>query len=247
MSNVPKWNEEREAKLTAFVGDESPVSQATVAEAAVALETTNRSISSKLRKMDYEVEPASAGHKKAFSDAQAATLQAFVTDNSGTFTYKQIAENFEKGTFTAKQIQGKILSMELTEHVAPAPKPETVKTFTDAQEVLFIKMAGENAFLEDIAKAMDKPLNSVRGKALSLLRTERITDFPKQEFTKEASKKDPLTALGDISGLTVAEIAAALTTDDHTQTERGVKVMLTRRGLKCDNHDGAARKAKAAK
>ena len=31
---VPKWNDERTAALTTFVGDESPVSQATVADAA---------------------------------------------------------------------------------------------------------------------------------------------------------------------------------------------------------------------
>ena len=31
---LPKWTEERTSELTNFVGDESPISQATVAEAA---------------------------------------------------------------------------------------------------------------------------------------------------------------------------------------------------------------------
>ena len=57
---LPKWTDERTAQLTAFVGSESPVSQDTVAEAAEELETSTRSISSKLRKMGYEVELASS-------------------------------------------------------------------------------------------------------------------------------------------------------------------------------------------
>ena len=56
---VPKWTEERTQSLTDFVGGESPVSQATVASAAESLETSPRSVSSKLRKMGFEVELAS--------------------------------------------------------------------------------------------------------------------------------------------------------------------------------------------
>ena len=52
---LPKWTDERTSELTAFVGDESPVSQSTVAEAAVNLETSTRSVSSKLRKMGFDV------------------------------------------------------------------------------------------------------------------------------------------------------------------------------------------------
>ena len=36
---LPKWTDERTASLTDFVGSESPISQATVAEAADHLET----------------------------------------------------------------------------------------------------------------------------------------------------------------------------------------------------------------
>ena len=44
---LPKWTDERTSELTSFVGDESPVSQATVASAAEQLETSVRSVSSK--------------------------------------------------------------------------------------------------------------------------------------------------------------------------------------------------------
>jgi len=59
-NSIPKWTDERTDTLTSLVGDTSPVSQATVIQAATDLETTPRSVSSKLRKMGYEVELTSA-------------------------------------------------------------------------------------------------------------------------------------------------------------------------------------------
>ena len=103
---LPKWTEERTQQLVDFVG-EGPISQAQVAEAADELETSTRSVSSKLRKMGYEVELASSVSTKSFSDEQEATLEAFVTDNSGQYTYAEIASSFEGGHFSAKSIQGK--------------------------------------------------------------------------------------------------------------------------------------------
>ena len=233
---LPKWTDERTAELENFVGSESPVTQATVAEAAEQLETSTRSVSSKLRKMGYDVELASSSASKAFSDEQEATLQNFVEDNSGTYTYAEIAENFENGHFSAKSIQGKILSMELTEHVKPAPKPESVRTYTPEEEQTFIQMVNDGAFVEAIAESLDKSVNSIRGKALSLLRSGDINAIPKQEHTKGSSKADVLADL-DISDMTVQEIA-----DNIGKTVRGVKTMLTRRGLQCADYNGAARK-----
>jgi len=238
---LPKWTDERTTALTDFVGDESPVSQATVAEAAVNLETSTRSISSKLRKMGFDVELASASSSRAFTDAQEATLAAFVSDNSGTYTYAEIAENFEGGAFSAKSIQGKILSMELTEHVKPAPKVESVHTYSPEEEATFVSMVKDGAFVEAIADALDRSVNSVRGKALSLLRSGDIDAIPRQETTKGASKEDPLAGLTDIGSMTVDAIAEQI-----GKTARGVKTMLTRRGLTASNYDGAAKAAKAA-
>ena len=75
---LPKWTDERTVELENFVRDESPVSQATVAEAAERFETSARSVSSKLRKMGIEVELASASARKAFTDDQADELADFV-------------------------------------------------------------------------------------------------------------------------------------------------------------------------
>ena len=237
---LPKWTDERTAELTSFVGDESPVSQSTVADAAVQLETSTRSVSSKLRKMGFDVELASATSTRAFSDAQEATLASFVSDNSGQYTYADIASHFEGGAFSPKSIQGKILSMELTDHVKPAPKPESVKTYTDAEEATFVEMVNGGSFVEEIAEALGKTVNSVRGKALSLLRAEAIVAIPKQKETKGASKADPLADLGDVAAMTVEQIADAI-----GKTARGVKTMLTRRGLVAADYDGASKKEKA--
>ena len=195
---LPKWTDERTEALTNFVGGESPVSQATVAEAADQLETSTRSISSKLRKMGYEVELASAASGKSFTEGQEATLRAFVTDNSGQYTYAQIAEHFEGGSFSPKSIQGKILSMELTDHVAPAPKVESVRTYTQAEEATFVSMVNGSSNVN--------PQDGV-----------------------------------DVASMTVEAIAESI-----GKTARGVKTMLTRRGLTAADYDGAAKAAKAA-
>tara|TARA_R100000951_G_scaffold116125_1_gene126635 strand:+ start:414 stop:1136 length:723 start_codon:yes stop_codon:yes gene_type:complete len=238
--SLPKWTDERTAQLTDFVGGESPVSQGTVAQAAENLETSTRSISSKLRKMGYDVELASASATRAFSDAQEDTLAAFVSGNSGEYTYAEIATHFEDGAFSAKSIQGKILSMEMTDHVKPAPKVEAVRTYSPSEEATFVAMVQDGAFVEAIADALDRTVNSVRGKALSLLRSGDIDAIPRQETTKGASKEDPLAGIA-VDGMTVDAIAESI-----GKTARGVKTMLTRRGLTAADYDGAAKKEKAS-
>jgi|TARA_B100001093_G_scaffold115014_1_gene107405 hypothetical protein len=238
---LPKWTDERTQQLVDFVGDSSPISQAMVSDAADDLETSTRSVSSKLRKMGYDVELASSVSNRTFSEDQEATLSNFVTDNSGQYTYADIASSFEGGHFSAKSIQGKILSMELTSHVKPAEKPESVRTYSPEEENTFTTMVNDGAFVEEIAEALGKSVNSIRGKALSLLRSGDIGAIPKQKETKGSSKADPLAEVNDIENMNVEDIA-----DEIGKTVRGVKTMLTRRGLTCADYDGAARKEKAS-
>jgi transposase len=131
--------------------------------------------------------------------------------------------------------------MELTAHVKPAPKVESTKTYSEAEEETFISMVQNGASVEALAEAMGRSVNSVRGKALSLLRSGEIDAIPRQENTKGSAKSDPLAELGDIAAMTVEQIAEAI-----GKTARGVKTMLTRRGLSASDYDGAAKAAKAA-
>lgn len=239
MTTIPKWTEERTAQLQQLAGSETPVTKATVDAIATQLETSPRSVASKLRKLGVEVELASAA-PKAFSEEQAEELRDFLEENRGNLTYAQIAEQFNGGQFTAKQVQGKVLSMELTDAVAPTPKPESTKTYSDEEEATVIRMTQEGAFVEDIAAAVNREVPSVRGKALSLLRSGAISAVPKQRDVK-GQTPDAFEALGDVSALTVTQIAEQL-----GKTERGVKTMLTRRGVSASDYNGAARAEKAS-
>ena len=238
-----KWSDEAVATLMSAVGSARPVSAATVEQAAEALgaDFTVRSVASKLRQLDVEVASMAKEKTSAFTEDEGADLAEFVISNAGELTYKQIAEQFADGKFTAKQIQGKLLALELTGSVKPAEKVEVARTYTDAEEAKFISMAESGSFIEDIATALNKTVASVRGKALSLTRKGQIAKIPAQRTSHAKEQVDPVTALGDkIHAMTVAEIAATV-----DKTERGLRTLLTRRGIKVADYDGAAKKAKA--
>lgn len=241
-TTAPKnWTDEAVATLLATVGSESPVSVASVEAAAAALGKTTRSIASKLRQLDREVASMAKEKVSAFTPEQSAELRDFVTNNAGRYTYKEIAESFASGQFSAKQIQGKLLALELTGSVKAAEKIEVARTYTEAEEAEFVSMANAGSFIEDIAVALDKSVASVRGKALSLTRSGLIAEIPKQKESHAKESVDPVAALGDaIATMTVAEIAKAV-----DKTERGLKTLLTRRGINCADYKGADKKAKA--
>jgi len=244
MSNIPKWDADREATLVKAVGKESPVTVATVEAAAVTLETTTKSIAAKLRKMGHTVVSMAKVVTKNYSEADEAEIKKYLEANPNQFTYAEIASAVLKGAHTTKQIQGKILSMELTGLVKPTPKVEREKKYSDAEETKLLGLLADgNKFIEDIADAMGREVNSIRGKILSITRTEagKNVKIPKQRVYKSKDTVDPIVALGDISDMTVEAIAEAI-----AKSPRGVKTMLTHRGLKCKNHDGEKRAAKIA-
>lgn len=235
-----KWNDETVAKLMSLVGGSVPVQAATVEAAATALNISVRSVASKLRQLDVEVASMAKEKVATFTPEQGAALQAFVTSNPNSMTYKEIAAAFP-GEFNAKQIQGKLLALELTSLVKPTEKVEVARTYTPAEETLFIKMARDGKFIEEIALALGKEVPSVRGKALSLTRTGEIDKIPAQKVSHAKDVVDAVNALGTaISTMTVAAIATAV-----DKTERGVRTLLTRRGISVADYDGKAKQAKA--
>jgi transposase len=238
-----KWSDNAVAILMDVVGSESPVSAGTVEAAAEALgeDFTVRSVASKLRQLDREVASMAKEKTSAFTDRETAALADFVEANSGELTYKEIAENFAGGKFTAKQIQGKLLALEMTGSVKPAEKVEVARTYTDAEEAKFIKLAAKGSYIEEIASSLNKTVASVRGKALSLMRKGQIEKIPAQRESHAKDQVDPIVALGDkITTMTVAEIAATV-----DKTERGLRTLLTRRGINVADYKGADKKAKA--
>jgi hypothetical protein len=235
-----KWSDEVVSKLMSLVGSETPVQPATVEAAAEALGVSVRSVASKLRQLDVEVASLAKVKEATFTPEQGVTLAEFVNANVGKYTYKEIAEQFP-GNFTPKQVQGKLLALELTASVKPAEKVEVARMYSPEEEVKFIEMANAGAFIEDIASALGREIPSVRGKALSLSRSGEISGIPTQRASHAKNVSDAVADLGDaIVTMTVAAIAAAV-----DKTERGVRTLLTRRGLKVVDYDGAVKRAKA--
>lgn len=240
-NKTAKWDEARVEQLLSIVGSVVPVSVTTIEAAATALGVSARSIASKLRNLEIDVASMAKTHTSAFTPEETVELTSFVQNNAGAFTYKELAEQFASGKFNAKQIQGKVLSLELTEHVKPSEKVEAVRTYTPDEEAKFASLVQAGAFIEDIAAALNKTVQSVRGKALSMLRQEAIDKIPTQKESHAKDNVDAIEALGtDISTMTVAEVATAT-----GKTERGIKTTLTRRGITVADYDGAAKKAKA--
>lgn len=240
--NNKKWSDEAVATLTSMTASESIVSAATVEAVAAQLNVTARSVASKLRQLGREVASMAKEKVSAFTADEGAALSAFVSANAGQYTYKEIAEQFNGGKFTAKQIQGKLLALELTGSVKPTEKLEVARTYTPAEEAKFVELVNGNAFIEDIAEALGKTIASVRGKALSLSRSGQISAIPTQRQSYAKTDVDPVEALGDkLATMTVADIAKAV-----DKTERGIRTLLTRRGIKVADYDGKQKHDKAA-
>lgn len=240
-TTAKNWTDESVATLLSTVGNASPVSVEAVEAAAAALGKSTRSIAAKLRQLDREVASLAKEKAPAFTADEGNALRAFVEANHGRMTYKEIAESFAGGQFTAKQVQGKLLALELTGAVKPAEKVEVARTYTEAEENTFISMANSGRFIEEIAEKLGKSVSSVRGKALSLMRNQQIAKIPAQKESHAKDNVDAVDALGDkIATMTVDEIAKAV-----DKTPRGLKTLLTRRGINCADYKGADKKAKA--
>lgn len=236
---MSKWTNERTEQLLALAGElGEEVSRETVANIAVELDVSGRSVSSKLRKEGYTVEKAGAT-PPSFSEGETEALREMLENNPGEFTYAQLAEQLGSD-HVARAVQGKVLSMELTANVKATPPKVVEKTFTDEQAGMVVSMTKSGKFLEEIAEAVGKTAAQVRGKALSLLRSGDLEALPKQRDRKPEAG-DVFESLGEnLANMTVDEIVEAT-----GKTARGVKTVLTRRGMVAKDYDGAARAAKA--
>ena len=186
-------------------------------------EFPRRSVTAKLRKLGYDV-PKKPGAAPVFSAEETDALAKYLEKNSGKLTAEEIAADFADGSFTARQINGKALSLEMTQHIKPAEKKVTPKTYTEAEEAKIAAMVDKGAYLEDIADAVGKTPNSVRGKLLSM-------GLKAEQKNKKGAKADPYEGIEDMLDQTVEQIAEAF-----DKTVRGVKTVLTRRGLSCADY-----------
>ena len=176
-----------------------------------------------MRKLGFDV-PKKPGAAPVFSADQTEALSTFLSSNSGNYTAEEIAETFADGQFTARQINGKALSLEMTQHIKPAEKKVTPKTYTDDEESTISSMVASESFLEEIAEAVGKTVASVRGKLLSM-------GLKAPQRDKKASKSDPYEGIDDMTDQSVEALA-----EHFGKTVRGVKTVLTRRSLSCADY-----------
>jgi len=185
-----------------------------------------RSVTAKLRKLGYDV-PKKPGAAPIFSADETEALAEYLSDNSGDYTAEEIAAHFSDAwgrEVTARQINGKALSMEMTGNIKPAEKKVAPRTYTEEEEATIAKLVADGKFLEDVADAVGRPVNSIRGKLLSM-------GLKAPQRDKKATKSDPYEGIEDMLEKTVEEIASAF-----DKTVRGVKTVLTRRGLSCADY-----------
>lgn len=241
------WTEERTQSLVEAVAGRSTITQEDLTTIAEQLGTTSRSIGSKLRSLakegviEVEVQKASEVSRLTWPAEEEAELKDFLAQNPGAYTYGEISAVFMNGKYNTKQLQGKILSLELTDAIKKVEKVAPVRSYSVAEEEIYIAKAAEGASLEAIAELLGRSVQSARGKGLSLVREGRISTIPAQAAVKAAVKVDFLEGI-EVAAMTVEEIAEAT-----GRSARGIKNALSRRGLACKNHDGAARRAKLDK
>ena len=181
-----------------------------------------RSVTAKLRKLGFDV-PKKPGAAPVFSADETDALTSFLQENSGNLTAEEISEQFADGKF-ARQINGKALSLEMTSHVKPAEKKITPRTYSEDDESTITSMVEEGKYLEEIAEAVGRTVNSVRGKLLSM-------GLKAPQRDKKTSKSDPYEGIEDMLDQNVEDIASHF-----DKTVRGVKTVLTRRGLACADY-----------
>lgn len=183
-----------------------------------------RSVTAKLRKKGYDV-PHKPKVAPTFTEDETAELREFLEANSGEFTAEEIAERVAEGKFNARQINGKALSLELTGAIKPADKKVAPRTYSVEEEALISEMVAEGAYIEDIADAVGKTVQQVRGKLLSMK-----VSAPQRD--KKAAKSDSYEGIETLAPtMTVAELAA-----HYEKTDRGVKTVLSRRKLSAKDY-----------
>lgn len=201
----------------------SGVTEEVIEQLVDEFEYPRRSVTAKLRKLGYDV-PRKPGAAPVFSAEETEALAKILEDNSGSQTADEIAADFAGGKFTARQINGKALSLEMTQHIKPAEKKVTPKTYTEEEEASIHEMVEGNSYLEEIAESLGKSVNSVRGKLLSM-------GLKATQRDRKASKSDPYEGIEDMLDESVEALA-----DHFDKTVRGVKTVLTRRGLACSDY-----------
>jgi DNA-binding CsgD family transcriptional regulator len=216
-----KWTEELVAKLVEGLDKNTEVPYSKCQEIAENLNISDRSVTGKLRVLGFKV-----GRKtkpgKVYTPEDEERIRKMVEKG---YTQKQIADKLGKDI---KSIGGKLLAMGIKGVERGVPKKEAApKKFTEAEEAKIKELAENGAYVEEIADALGKTVQQIRGKLVSM----KISGVPTKN-KKTATKKvytdavvEQVKALA-AEGKSVEEIAEALELN-----EKGLRSKMGKLGL----------------
>lgn len=223
-----EYTEEMVARMEELCG--SGVTEDIISQLCDEFEFPRRSVTAKLRKQGFDV-PHKPKAAPTFSDEETNELRDFLEANDGAYTAEEIAERVADGKFNARQINGKALSLEMTGSIKPADKKAAPRTYSEAEEAKIAEMANSGSFIEDIADALGKSVQSIRGKLLSM-------QLKAPQRDKKVARSDSYEGIEELATrMTVAELA-----EHYGKTDRGVKTVLSRRGLSATDYTPKAAK-----
>lgn len=227
MSNF-KYTEDMVARMKEVCA--GGVTEEKIAALVTEFDFNRRSVAAKLRSLDLEV-PSKVEAPKFTADETEA-FKAYVTSNSGNLNAEEISKGFLNGKFSSRQIMGKALAEELTTHIKKTEKTAKPKTYTEAEENKIRSLVEAGKFLEEVAEALGKPVNSMRGKLLSM-------DLKAPQKNKKAAVVGgSYPDLDKIAPtMTVEELVAHYEKTKPGTTVRGVKTALSRRNVAAKNYE----------
>lgn len=233
------WTEELTAKLVSIVGQDTDteISQEVISQTAESLDVGVKNVATKLRHMGYPTEKVATA--SVWPDEDTSKLHDYLTNNSGVSTAAETATQLFGEKYSQAQVRGKALSMNLASNFKKVEPKVAESKYTEDETNLIISMTQDGKSIEDISAAIDKEVNSIRGKCLSLVQKNLIEKIPYTSQLKQTTVQSAIDTVEDVTVMTVADIAVAI-----ERTEKGVKAILTNRGLDCVDWKGSERKAK---
>jgi hypothetical protein len=138
-----EYTEEMVARMEAACA--TGVTEEIIEQLCTEFEFPRRSVTAKLRKQGFDV-PHKPKAAPTFTEAETEELRDFLEANDGVHTAEEIAEQIAGGKFTARQINGKVLSLELHTAIKPAEKKVAPRTYTATEEARISELVEGGCF-----------------------------------------------------------------------------------------------------
>ena len=226
------YDEEKLAKLETLITEAAgeEVSYADAEALATELEFPTRSVSAKIRALGGTVTKKNASKEK-WPEVEA-DIVADMIENKATDV--EIAEKLGK---TVKQVRGKALSMGLMDKLIRVTAVKPTKQYTEEDEARILEMVESGDFLEEIAEAMGKTKNQVRGKLLSMKLTA-----PQRDKKSATAKIYTDEVIAEITAMVEADETAEDIATTLELNLTGLKSRLGKLGLRTSDMGGKSKK-----